>query len=123
MFVSGPPDPLLWPWMVLVLCCLHYRAPEVLELKKELSYSTLPLAPHCYDLGITICYFLNKEKKRIDRLKVKVIFACLFFFFNQSKNNAVLEPKIGNFSGLVGFETKAKDLSIEAKAKDFKKCP
>ena len=68
-------------------------------------------------------FFEQGKKKRIDRLKVKVIFACLFFFFNRSKNNAVLEPKTGNFSGLVGFEAKAKDLSIEAKAKDFKKCP
>ena len=43
------------------------------------------------------------------------------FLFNQSKNNAILEPRTGHFSGLVGFE--AKDLSFEAKAKDLKMCP
>ena len=37
------------------------------------------------------------------------------------KNNAVLEPRIGHFRGLVGFEAKAKDLSFEAK--NFKMCP
>ena len=48
-----------------------------------------------------------------------------YFPFNQSKNNAVLEPRKGHFRGLVGFEAKAKDLSFEAKtkAKDFKMCP
>ena len=38
------------------------------------------------------------------------------FIFNQSKKNAVLEPKIGHFQGLVGFEAKAK-------TKDLKMCP
>ena len=42
-----------------------------------------------------------------------------YFRFNQSKNNAVLEPRTGNFCGIVGFEVK--DLSFEAK--DFKMCP
>ena len=37
-----------------------------------------------------------------------------YFVFNQSKNNAVLEPGIGHFLVFVGFETKAKD---------FKMCP
>ena len=40
-----------------------------------------------------------------------------YFPFNQSKNNAVLEPKTGHFRGLVGFEAKAKDLNFEDKAK------
>ena len=31
-----------------------------------------------------------------------------FFLLNQSKNNAVLEPRTGHFRGLVGFEAKAK---------------
>ena len=40
-------------------------------------------------------------------------FLCLgIFFFNQSKNNAVLEPRTGHFRELVKFE-----------AKDFKMCP
>ena len=39
-----------------------------------------------------------------------------FFLFNQSKKNAVSEPKIGHFQGLVGFEAKAK-------TKDLKMCP
>ena len=35
-----------------------------------------------------------------------------FFFFNQSQNNAVLEPRTERFRGLVGFE-----------AKELKMCP
>ena len=41
--------------------------------------------------------------------------------FNYSKNSAVLEPSTGQFSRTWGF--KAKDLTFEAKAKDFKMCP
>ena len=47
-----------------------------------------------------------------------------FFFsghlqnFNNSKNSAVLEQRTGQFSRTWGF--KAKDLTFEAKAKDFK---
>ena len=34
-------------------------------------------------------------------------FLCLvIFLFNQSENNAVLEPRTAHFQGLVGFETK-----------------
>ena len=44
-----------------------------------------------------------------------------FLFFNQSKSNAVLEPRTGNFRGLASLE--AKDLSFEVKAKDIKVCP
>ena len=40
-----------------------------------------------------------------------------------SKNSAVLEPRTGQFSRTWGLEAKAKDLSFEAKAKDFKICP
>ena len=43
--------------------------------------------------------------------------------FNCSKNTAVLEPRTGQFSRTWGFEAKAKDLTFEAKAKDFKMCP
>ena len=46
-----------------------------------------------------------------------------FFLFSQSKKNAVLEPRAGHFQGLVGFETKAKDLSFKAKTKELKMCP
>ena len=41
--------------------------------------------------------------------------------FNNSKNSAVLEPRTGQFSRTWGLE--AKDLTFEAKAKDFKICP
>ena len=41
--------------------------------------------------------------------------------FNNSKNSAVLEPRTGQFSRTWGLE--AKDLTFEAKAKDFKMCP
>ena len=43
--------------------------------------------------------------------------------FNNSKNSAVLEPRTGQFSRTWGLEAKAKDLTFEAKAKDFKICP
>ena len=42
--------------------------------------------------------------------------------FNNSKNTAVLEPRTGQFSRTWGLEAKAKDLTFEAKAKDFKMC-
>ena len=61
-------------------------------------------------------YFSSKEKKqRIDRLSDMLSFVC-FFLFNQSKKNAVFEPRVGHFQGLVGFEAKAK-------TKDLKMCP
>ena len=40
--------------------------------------------------------------------------------FHLYKNSAVFEPRTGQFSGTWGFETKAKDLTFEAK--DFKMC-
>ena len=45
--------------------------------------------------------------------------------FNIPKNRAVLEPRTGQFSRTWGLEAKAKakDLTFEAKAKDFKICP
>ena len=39
-------------------------------------------------------------------------FVRFFFFCNQSKNNAVLEPRTGHFRGRVGFEAKAKDFKM-----------
>ena len=41
--------------------------------------------------------------------------------FNFPKNTAVLEPRTGQFSRTWGLE--AKNLTFEAKAKDFKMCP
>ena len=71
--------------------------------------------------------FQIAKKKRIDKLPNIMCLVCLFFFFfillNQSKNNAVLEPRTEHFRGLVGLQAKAKDLSFEAKAKNFKMCP
>ena len=43
--------------------------------------------------------------------------------FQQVKNSAVLEQRTGHFRALADFQTKAKDLTFEAKAKDFKLCP
>ena len=43
--------------------------------------------------------------------------------FSNSKNSAVLEPRTGQFSRTWGLEAQAKDLTFEAKAKDFKMCP
>ena len=56
--------------------------------------------------------FQIKERKQIGRLKVCVVFCKVIFFFNQSKHNAVLKPRTGNFRGLAGFEAKAKDLKL-----------
>ena len=42
--------------------------------------------------------------------------------FYNSKNSAVLELRTGHFSRTWGLEAKAKDLTFEAKAKDFKMC-
>ena len=50
--------------------------------------------------------------------KVKIFLD--YFPFHKSKINAVLEPKTGNFWGVIGFEVKAKNLSFEAK--DLKMC-
>ena len=43
-----------------------------------------------------------------------------FFLFNQSKNNAVLEPRTGHFRGLVDFEAKAKDLKLYSRGQGRK---
>ena len=50
-------------------------------------------------------------------------FVWLFSFLTNQKNNAVLELRTEDFQELVGFEAKTKDLSCEAKTKDFKMCP
>ena len=54
------------------------------------------------------------KKKVIEKeTEVEVNFCLVIFLFHESKINAVLEPKIELFRGLVAFE--AKDLSFEAK--------
>ena len=63
-------------------------------------------------LSHCIIFQNNKERKQIGRLKVCLVFCKDIFFFNQSKNNAVLEPRTGHFRGLAGFEAKAKDLKL-----------
>ena len=42
--------------------------------------------------------------------------------FNDSRNSAVFKPTTGQFLRTWGFEAKTKDLTFEAKAKDFKMC-
>ena len=46
--------------------------------------------------------------------KIQEIFMFGHFSFNQSKTNAVLEPRTEHFRELVG---------LDAKTKDFKMCP
>ena len=79
----------------------------------------------------------KKEKKKKEKKKVftKIFqaistkkrfskhFSSALQDFNNSKNTAVLEPRTGQFSRTWGLEAKAKDLTFEAKAKDFKICP
>ena len=48
-----------------------------------------------------IILFLTMEMKRIETVEVYVVFLFSYFFFNQSKNNAVLEPRTRNFRGFV----------------------
>ena len=72
---------------------------------------------------------LNKKKrssqKCFKRSPQKYVFQKSFSSapqnFNDSNNSAVLEPRTGQFSRTWGLE--AKDLTFEAKAKDFKMCP
>ena len=60
-------------------------------------------------MAITWYYFSNKERKRIDRPEVYIVFCLVIYLFNQSKNNAVLEPRKEHFRELVGFEAQAKE--------------
>ena len=75
---------------------------------------------------------LQKKKKKIftkifQAISTKKRFSKTFLSapqnFNNSKNSAVLEPKTGQFSRTWGLEAMAKDLTFEAKTKDFKICP
>ena len=61
-------------------------------------------------MAITLYYFSNKERKRIDGPEDYVVFCLVIFLFNQSRNNAVLEPRKEHFGGLVGFEAQAKEI-------------
>ena len=46
--------------------------------------------------------------KQIERLEVNDVFCFVIFFFDQSKNTAILEPRNEHIWVLVGFEAKAK---------------
>ena len=52
-----------------------------------------------YDMAVNLAvyYFSNKKRKRIGLLEVHIILWLVYFFINQSKNNALLEPKIEHF--------------------------
>ena len=63
-------------------------------------------------MAISLYYFSNKERKRIDRLEVFAFLCLVIFLVNQSKNKVVLEPRTGHFRGLVGFEARAKDFKM-----------
>ena len=84
--------------------------------KISVSMTWLSWLSHCTIFQIT------KRNNELTDYPI-MIFFCLFFLFNQSKNNAVLETKTGHFRGLVDFEAKAKDLSFDANVKDLKMCP
>ena len=60
-------------------------------------------------LAITMYYFSNKERKQVDRPQVCVVVCLVIFLFNQSKNNAILEPRKEHFRVLVGFKATAKE--------------
>ena len=65
----------------------------------------------------------QKFFKRSPKIRFPKNFSSAPQKFNNSKNTAVLEPRTGQFSRTWGLEAKAKDLTFEAKAKDFKMCP
>ena len=60
-------------------------------------------------MAVTLYYVSNKQRKRIDRAEVYVVFCLVIFLFKQSKNNAVLELRKEHVLGLVGFEAQAKE--------------
>ena len=69
----------------------------------------------------------KKKKKKVftkifQAISTKKRFSSAPLNFNNSKNSAVLEPRTGQFLRTWGLEAKAKDLTFEAKAKDFKIC-
>ena len=75
---------------------------------------------------------LSKKKKKVftkifqaisTKKRFPINFSTAPQNFNFPKNSAVLEPRTGQFSRTWGLEAKAKDLTFEAKAKDFKICP
>ena len=60
---------------------------------------------------LSYCIIFQTRKRNNELTDYQI--CCLlfgFFFFKQSKNNAVLETKTGHFQGRVGF--KAKDLKM-----------
>ena len=63
---------------------------------------TIPSYVLHHQCGLVIAYYENHGYSK------------LLSFSTIQKNNAVLEPRIGHFRGLEGFE---------AKAKNFKTCP
>ena len=60
-------------------------------------------------MATTLYYFSNKERERIDRPEVYVVFCLGIFLFKQSKNNAVLVPRKEHLRGLVSFKAQAKE--------------
>ena len=66
-----------------------------------------------------IIFQIRKRNNELTNYQICCLLYFVFFLFNQSKNNAVLEPRTGHFRGLEGFE--AKDMSF--KAKNLKMCP
>ena len=68
-------------------------------------------------------FFSGDLQKRNQNKVVQIFFSGNLQNFNNSKNSAVLEPRTGQFSRTWGFEAKAKNLTVEAKIKNFKMCP
>ena len=79
-----------------------------MPFKTSLCMTWLIWLSHCIIFQIR-----NRNNElSIDILSHMLSFIC-FFLFNQSQNNAVLEPRTRHFRGLAGIE--AKDFSFEAK--------
>ena len=66
---------------------------------------------------LSYCIVFQVKKRNNELTDYQICcFLFVFFFLTNQKKNAVFEPKIEHFQGLVGCEAKAK-------TKDLKMCP
>ena len=76
-----------------------------MSFKISFNMTWLSWLSHC------IVFQIRKGNELTDQT-IMLFFCLVVFLFNQSRNNAILEPRAGHFRGHVAFE-----------AKDFKMCP
>ena len=126
-WIEGGPGPLVFH-IVVSYCCKrkilkrnwrNNRLFRHIFVIGEISIERETRAPCPPPPWLRLCSKWGKQKRCSQIFRgVSGVFQ---WNFNCSKNSAVLEPRTGQFSRIWGFE--AKDLTFEAKAKDFKICP